>query len=128
MEKGSFLSNLKIASVCPIYKGEGHGSNPNNYRPISILPTIARVFQKLIHNQLFRCLESTIFKYQSGFRPTHSTESSILNPTNGWLLTIDQGNYNIAVFVDLIKAFDTVNHEILLNKLKYYAINNIELK
>ena len=71
IEEGSFPSNLKIASVCPIYKGVGHKDNPSNYRPISILPIIARVFEKLIHIQLFRYLESTIFKYQSGFRPKH---------------------------------------------------------
>ena len=98
------------------------------YRPISILPIIARVFEKLIHTELFRYLESTIFKYQSGFRPKHSTESSVLNSTNRWLLNIDQGNYSIAVFVDLKKAFNTVNHEILLNKLRYYGIGNTELK
>ena len=111
-----------------IYKGEGHKDNPSNYRPISILPIMARAFEKLVHNQLLRYLESTIFKYQSGIRPKHSIESSVLNSTNRWFLNIGQGNYNIAVFVDLKKAFDTVNHEILLNNLKYCGINNIELK
>ena len=74
IEEGSFPSNLKIASLCPTYKGEGHKDNLSNYRPISILPIIAEVFEKLMHNQPFRCLESTSFKYQSGFRPKHSTE------------------------------------------------------
>ena len=59
--------------------------------------------------------------------PNHSTESSALKSTDRWLLNIDQGKYNIAVFIDLKKAFDTVNHEILLNKLEYYGVSDKEL-
>ena len=126
-DQGIFPSNMKIASVCPIYKGEGTKEDPSNYRPISVLPIIARVFEKVIHNQLNARVQNVIFKHQSGFRPNHSTESSTLKSTDRWLLNIDQGKYNIAVFIDLRKAFDTVNHEILLNKLEYYGVSDKEL-
>ena len=53
MESGVFPDNLKIAAICPIYKGEGSKSSPNNYRPISVLPIVARLFEKIIHNQLY---------------------------------------------------------------------------
>ena len=126
-DQGILPSNLKIASVCPIYKGEGTKEDPSNYRPISVLPIIARVFEKVIHNQLYAHVQNVIFKHQSGFRPNHSTESSALKSTDRWLLNIDQGKYNIAVFIDLRKAFDTVNHEILWNKLEYYGVSDKEL-
>ena len=127
-DQGIFPSNLKIASVCPIYKGEGTKEDPSNYRPISVLPIIARVSEKVIHNQLYAHVQNVIFsKHQSGFHPNHSTESSALKSTDRWLLNIDQGKYNIVVFIDLRKAFDTMNHKILLNKLEYYGVSDKEL-
>ena len=126
-DHGIFPWNLKIASVCLIYKGEGTKEDPSNYRPISVLPIIVRVFEKVIHNQLYAHVQNVIFKHQSGFRTNHSTESSTLKSMDRWLLSIDQGKYNIAMFIDLRKAFDTVNHEILLNKIEYYGVSDKEL-
>ena len=77
-DQGIFPSNVQIASVCPIYKGEGTKEDPSNYRLISVLPIIAWVFEKIIHNQLYAHVQNVIFKHQSGFRPNHSTESSAL--------------------------------------------------
>ena len=112
MESGVFPNNLKIAAIYPIYKGEWSKSSPNNYyRPISVLPIVARLFEKIIHNQLNEYIKGRIYKYQSGFRPKHSTETAVLNASNRWFLNIDQGKYNLVVFLDLRKAFDTVNHE-----------------
>ena len=119
MESGVFPDNLKIAAICPIYKGEGSRSNPNNYRPISVLPIVARLFEKIIHNQLYDYVKGRLYKYQSGFRPKHSTETAVLNALNRWFLNIDQGKYNLIVFLYLRKAFDTVSHEILLKKLEH---------
>ena len=80
--KGVFPENLKIGKICPIYKGKGSKSDPDNYRPISVLPEIARVSEKLIHEQpLFN---DYLYKNQSGFRPKYSTQSAILNTTNQW--------------------------------------------
>ena len=125
---GIFLENLKIACLCPIYKGEGTRSNPDNYRPISVLPVLSRIFEKLIQEQLYAFIELHLHSFQSGFRQKHSTRIFLLETTNNWFLNIDKGEYNIAVFLDLGKAFDTVNHEVMLYKLFLYGIRGIELK
>ena len=91
MESGVFPDNLKIAAICPIYKGEGSKSSPNNYRPISVLPIVARLFEKIIHNQLYDYIKGRLYKYQSGFRPKHSRKTTVLNALNKWFLNIDQG-------------------------------------
>ena len=82
MESAVFPDNLKIAAICLIYKGEGSKSNPNNYRPISVLHIVARLFEKTIHNQVYDYIKGRVYKYPSGFRPKHSTETAVLNALN----------------------------------------------
>ena len=86
MESGVFPNNLTIAAICPIYKGEGLKCSPNNYRPISVLPIVARLFEKIIHNKLYDYIKGRLYKYQSGFRPKHSMETAALNASNRWFL------------------------------------------
>ena len=108
--------------------GEGTRSNPDNYRPIAILPVFARKLKMFIHEQLYAFIESHLHGFQCGFRQEHSTSTFLLETTNNWFLNIDKGEYNIAVFLDLRKAFDTVNHEVTLYKLFLYGVRGIELK
>ena len=123
-----FPNNLKIGNVCPIHKGKGSKSAPDNYRPITVLSVIARLFEKLIHEQLFPYFDDYLYKNQSGFRPKYSTQTALLNTSNQWLINIDKGEYNLAIFLDLRKAFDIVNHNVLLLELESYGILGIELK
>ena len=128
VQLGIYPNNLKIARICPIYKGKGSKSNPDNYRPISVLSVIARTFEKLVHDQLSDFLKDSFYKFQSGFRQNHSTQTALLNTTNEWFVNIDKGKYNLAVFIDLRKAFDTVNHDILLFNLSHYGVIGTELR
>ena len=101
----------------------------NNYRPITVLPTIARVFEKLIYQQLYQFLDKhkILGKQQYGFRSLHSTALALSEATNHWLMNIDNGNMNSVVFLDIIKAFDTIDYQILIKKLSQYGIQDDEL-
>ena len=124
---GVFLDCWKVARVAPIFKN-GEQTDRSNYRPISVLPVLSRVFEKLVYNQLYEYLEENkhLFLHQSGFRSLHSVVTSLLNNTNDWYVNIDNGKYTAMVFINLKKAFDTVNHQILLAKLKKYGTDGLE--
>ena len=102
-----FLSEFKKACVTPLYKG-GDKNDPNNYRPISILPTLSKVFERHIANQLKHFLKHTniLFSNQSGFREDHSCQTALTRLADSWLTELDQGNLVGTVFLDFRKAFD----------------------
>ena len=118
-------SRWKIAKVIPLFK-KGDKNQPNNYRPISLLPIVSKLLERVIHRQLsdYLKLNSILAVEQSGFRPLHSTLTSLVKVTDDWLQAMDKQCYTGAVFVDLRKAFDTVDHNILLNKLMLIGIND----
>ena len=114
---------MKIARVVPIFKS-GDPSDANNYRPISVLPTMSKVIEKIVHEQLYKyiCLRSILFAKQYGFCSKMSTVQAIIDQTQYLYDTIDAGNVVFSLFLDFRKVFDTVNHEILLSKLNFYGI------
>ena len=118
---------MKIVRISAIFKGKGSRSDPDHYRPISVLSVIARLFEKIIHQQLYYYIKGSLSSTQSGFKSGYSTETSLLNTTNHWILNIDKKYYNLMLFLHLRKAFDTVAHDILIKKLNLYGIRGTEL-
>ena len=129
-DSGIFPNKLKISKVIPLLKNnDSDATNLTNYRPISLLPCLSKVIEKIVHNQLYFYLESNqlIYKHQYGFRPNHSTELAALELTNKIQNYLSQHLNPIAIFLDLSKAFDSISHDILLKKLSFYGIHNKEL-
>ena len=100
-----------------------------NYRPISILPIISKVFEKEVFQQLHHYLKvnSILSKFQSGFRPLHSTVSALIQMCDDWSDNMDKGRLTGVVFLDIRKAFDSVDHSILLEKVQFYGVADREL-
>ena len=112
----------------PIFK-TGDKDDVNNYRPISILPTLSKVIEKWIEIKLMSYLDeySLLHKNQSGFRKGHSTESALICMTDTWLKAINEGKLVGCAMVDFRKAFDLVDHQLLLRKLRHYKFSTSTL-
>ena len=120
IRSGVFPDDLKIAKVIPLYKS-GDSSLFTNYRPISLLPAFSKVFERLIYNRL----HSFLFTSQYGFRKQSSTEHANMELMDSVVNALNDKHYALAVFIDLSKAFDTLYHNILLDKLWHYGIRGV---
>ena len=126
LETGVFPEEMKMADVVPLYKSKSE-YECTNYRPISLLLTISKLLEKLMYKRTYYFLEQTDQLYQSqyGFRKSHSCETAIMELASSIIKGKDDGFYTLALFIDLSKAFDTVDHNILLDKLDKYGIRGV---
>ena len=122
-QQGIFPSQLKIARVSPIHK-EGPKCYVSNYRPISLLSSFSKIYEKLMHIRILKFLESndSLFEMQYGFRPGRSCEHALLNAQNTLLQSLNNRQVSLLLLIDFSKAFDMVDHAVLLRKLHHYGI------
>ena len=126
---GDVPADFKIAGVTPIFKGKGSKSEPGNYRPISVVITIAKILEKYVKRKLMSHLTSNnlLSTSQSAYLKYHSTQTALHNLVDQCLTNINQGYITVVTMLDLSKGFDILNREILIYNLTKYGINGANL-
>ena len=126
LSTGQHPDILKISKTIPIYK-KGSRLLVSNYRPISLLSNINKIIEKIVFTRLCNFLEKhkCLYDLQFGFRTKHSTNHALIDITENIRQSLDNKHIACGIFVDLQKAFDIVNHDILIKKLSHYGIRGI---
>ena len=126
-ETGIFPRSLKKVKVIPVFKNKGSNQDKSNYRPFSLLSNIDKIFEKAVYSRLISFLDQhkILSDRQFGFRKKHSTKLALISLTEEIRKNLDSGKFSCGVFIDLQKAFDTVDHSILLHKLNLYGVRGI---
>ena len=124
LSTGFFPSIFKKADVTPLHK-KGITNESTNYRPISLLLTMSKILEKIIYKHVYTFLDTSHQLYQSqyGFRTNHSCEHAVQELIGKILKNSENKEYTVAVFLDLSKAFDSLEHHILLSKMEKYGIH-----
>ena len=126
MEEGTFPNKLKISKIIPIYKSKDK-DQLNNYRPISLLPSISKIYEKVVYKRLYNFINPSLYERQFGFRAKRSTIQAIIELNTDIIESFEDKDITMATFLDLSKAFDTIDHTILIEKLRRYGIRGIAL-
>ena len=126
LKEGVFPSLNKVSTVCPIHKKD-EMTKCANYRPISLLSNISKIFERIMYTRLDDLLKTSeiLYKFQFGFRKTYSPNHALLSIVEKIRNSLDKNMYTCGIFIDLEKAFDTINHQIILSKLNHYGIRGV---
>ena len=118
----------KFSKVTPVYKGKGSKADMNNYRPISVICHVAKLVEKVVQRQLLHYLLSNdlISVDQSAYRPMHNTQTALHRVVDSWIDNVCDGLITGVCLLDIRKCFDTIDHDLLKQKLGYYGVKDIE--
>ena len=120
--QNNFSVNLKLADVTPVFKKDD-ATLAKNYRPVSVLPTVSKVFERILQSQMKEYIENFLSPYLCGYRKGFSTQTALLSLIEKWRKALDAKGFAGAILMDLSKAFDTINHELLIAKLHAYGFS-----
>ena len=126
VQLGIYPSKLKMSKIIPIFKSDDD-KDPNNYRAISLLSNYNRIYEKIMYKRIIDFIEKNDLLYTSqyGFRKGHLTQHAILDIVNTIQTNMSEGLFSCGIFIDIKKAFGTVDHDILLSKLHHYGFHGI---
>ena len=126
---GTVPDEMKVSKIKPLFK-KGDVTLLNNYRPISLLPCVSKIFERVLFNQLYEYFERNdlLTQHQYGFRKNHSTEFAAMELIDRVANLLELGKIPFNLYIDLSKAFDVLNHDILLSKLEFYGLNELTIK
>ena len=120
-ESGRSPDELKLAEVSPIFK-MNDDLDKENYRPVSILSHVSKVFKGIMYMQIDTFMRDKLLEPFTGFKKNHSIQHCLMSMVEKWKNTLDKGGYVSAIFMDCSKAFDTLNHNLLIAKLGAYGL------
>ena len=120
---------MKVSKIKPLFK-KGDVTLLNSYRPISLLPYVSKIFERVLFNQLYEYFDRNdlLTQHQYGFRKNHSTEFAAMELIDRVANLLELGKIPFNLYIDLSKAFDVLNHDILLSKLEFYGLNELTIK
>ena len=128
LTENSFPQNLKLGDAVPVFK-KCDPTCAKNYRPISALPTVSKIFERLMHDQITTYMDAPLSKYLCGYRKGFNTQTALLSLIEKWKSILDKKKgFSGAVLMDLSKADDTINHELLIAKLDTYGFSKTSLE
>ena len=125
--KQNVSKNLKLADITPVYKKKDP-TLVENYRPVSVLPSVFKVFERIIQKQFSSFIDEFLSPFLCGYRQGFNTQYALLSLIEKWKNTLDNKSYTGVVLMDLSKAFETINHELLIAKLHAYGFSKQALK
>ena len=123
----NFFNELKLADIIPIFKNKDL-TLAKKYRPVSVLPCVSKVFERIIQKQLSENIEKFLSPFLCGYRKGFNTQTALLGLVEKWEASLDKKGYAGAILIDLSRAFDTINHELLFAKLNAYGFDKNSLQ
>ena len=127
LKNGKFPDSLKNATITPVYEKDDP-TDKVNYRPVSVLPLLSKIFEKVIYNHLLEYMDLFLSKLLCGFRKAHSTQHALFKLLHKWQKELDSSGFIGTILMDLSKAYDCLPHDLIITKFEAYGLSKNSLK